>query len=221
MEKRRERVRARFLNLIMLASAFAVLMAATPASASVIYSTFGPNDDFDKVTGWAIGQFPIDRNLAHGFKFNTASTQAYLDSVDLALFHVAGPRAVSVNLSTDNGFQPGDVLERVTIDAPVASSIVTVNFSGTTLLDPSTNYWLWLAAENPVARINWRRNDIDRKGLRASSADGGETWQVDLLAADEPAFRVSASAVPVPGTLLLLGSGLASLFSFRRRPKEG
>jgi hypothetical protein len=182
-----------------------VVALATPASADVIFSNFGPADSYLNVEYPASGPSSFVGRLDWAGTFNTGA-----GSYDNIVFegefdYVEGVNSLTLELRQDDGSgKPGTVLETSGVFNPGSPSLVTWTLVNTALtLNANTNYW-FSARVAGDGFISWFQNNQSDTGVAFSS--NGSTWttQANNLA---PVFRVlGQAAVPEPGTLTLLGA---------------
>ncbi len=207
-----------------LALAVGLLGGARPAAAqTTIYSNLGPGDTYIIAPDGAIAG-PSAGNYIFANAFTVGSSSAYLQQVRLALQHYAGSNtAVKVHILADEGGRPGALQETATLaSAPTTSALAAANFSGTTVLNANSTYWLAGEATGDAV-VLWFRNKQAKKGWAMSRSDlSPAAWSVR---ADESqwAFEVQGSAVPAPaavpepGAVLLFLPALGVVVFLRRQ----
>jgi hypothetical protein len=194
--------------------ALTLFVAATPASADVLYSNFGPGDTYDTTFGWTLsfgGPLGGDA-FEDAVAFTVSGGNYFFDSADVAVNHFWGPDIVHFNLHADGGGTPGAVLDSTSASGVIPpgtqSSPMTANFGGDVVLRDGQTYWLALRTAEEDAHLSWAFNVVDDFGLRAWQVNNGP-WNPVMgtpgTDSERGVFRINATPVPTPGVLGLLG----------------
>jgi hypothetical protein len=112
-----------------------------------MYGNFGQGGSFGTL-GWTIGHFFGDVNQVVGQSFTTTRSLQFVDA-QLAMSGPVGTSA-AVYLESDNGSQPGTILDTLVEQNPIGMTpgIVTFNCRLCVTLSAGTQYRLW-SAETP------------------------------------------------------------------------
>jgi hypothetical protein len=181
--------------------------------AAIVYSNFGPSFAYNVTGGNIVGNDFAGDNLAEGDTFRPTSTTT-LSTIEIALSCSTGGCAVpfTVSLDSDGGDQPGATLESFTVAGTSLGGLGNNNapIMLTSVLHPTlvsgTQYWLAVTA-TVADSISWNWNLTGDTSDQAISTDGGATW-FSPSGLTPGAYEIDgASAVPEPGTLLLLAAG--------------
>ncbi len=170
-----------------------VLGWTSTAHADVAFSTFGPSNGFDALSGSIIegpsSEFP--QIIAEKF---SPTNSILLDGVELALTADIGIPSLGVSIYSDLGGVPGTELEFVGLPS-FADGIVSAPFTGNVQLDSGSNYWLAVSTGDSSIQL-WNDTAPSLFGTQAVSEDGGASW----FAYNTDPF--SRAAFRVNGTLL-------------------
>lgn len=215
-------------KLLLIAAMAGLGLAAEPAAATTIYSTFGPGNTFNCCSGTVVTGVLTSGDVfmeAGGF---TSPFDADLEQIDIALTWNGGPNTALVSLYTDGGGLPGTAIaswiasgfpdwnSNPTTGAATISGITGVHLTaGTTYylvagpVDPSDDTWL-----------AWNYNDQGVVGLQANFQNGHwypaydwTQYAFDVLGTATPA----PPSVPEPASIALMIGGIAGVVRLRRR----
>lgn len=206
---------------ITLLAFLAVIALVATAGADTLYTTLGPNGEYDTGSGYFVdGSNYYNQVLAMPFTPNQTANMA--DAV-LALGNYAGSNSpVSLYLESDNGGQPGNVLATLTQQGQIQSffnggSLVQFNCNGCGTVNAGTQYWIVAQETDPNTEQAWMYAYQDQTGELAFNQVGSQNGPWNLYDGTISGFRVD-SGVPEPGTFMMLGSGvLAAAAGLRRK----
>ncbi len=218
------------MSCLMVVIGGILLLSLSSAQAAVIYNTFGLGDSYltDYGSGFNISGptsgvpngYGGEGEVVQGNGFVPAYTGT-LDSVELAMGLVSGANELEVWLMGANFSVPGSVIETFSFSGQMQDSsggggIITGYSVEHPVLNANELYWLvasapgdahatWYTSQDRVQALTGIRNP---EGLWELAFDGPQT-----------AFRISGTLapVPIPSTLLLMGSGLAGVVGIARR----
>jgi len=169
----------------------------------------------------------VDANNWSATRFNTDANNYMLTSATLKLYTESfGSGTFFVKLFSDTAGQPGTALATLASGPnplSVGFQATDVAFNGLNqLLSANTNYWI-VFGDNPGAALDLRWSAVNPGGsgvgyqaLRCFTANQGISWGgFDTDHAMQ--MQLTGSVVPEPGSMLLAGLGLASIWRFRRK----
>ncbi len=159
------------------------------------YSSFGPNDAYQFVTYYVIGNNYSDAPNIHRACQFTSGVTGELDSIDVAIQRasVIGSDNMEFNLWSDQGGEPGLLLWTGTVE-PKADGIWTIDAKkgARPTLVQGRDYWLSARAERGISQYGWNLNS---RGIETNSVfdpDGGTDWQTSAEST-QTAFRVKVT----------------------------
>lgn len=181
-----------------------------PAQADTIYSNLGPGDTWNNGSGAFVTDNADGSYAWRAVPFTTGATAYTLDTAELPLsldptFNQATGN-VNVRLASDSAGLPGTYLE--SSSQPVTSttaSLFSFAFSGSTLLQPNTTYWMVADATRTstgsfVARWHLNTTGVTGSGRVGSISTSGN-WVFEPNSTT-PALRVNGTpdtaVVPLP-----------------------
>lgn len=189
-------------------AAFVIAAVALPVvakSATFFDDLAATNGGSETVTSsrWLAGVFTTDSSTYSSLTATLLMSQATAGTAQLDLY-------------SDGGLQPGSFVATLTSPGSFStSSLADATFYASGLsLSANTNYWLVLHA--PAGSYNWGwTSDFTVMQGWADSSNSGSTWfGGDAFPLQ---YRVVGGIVPEPATIILLASGVASMFLHRRR----
>ena len=196
----------------------AVALSSMSASASLIYSTFGPGDSYSNDGSASIGgtkAFPGGfQSVANGFTVSGSDFQ--LGKIEVATVLGSGANSLDVSLAADNGGTPGAVLESFSLSGLMTGfpgGILSLSSTTHPLLLQGSSYWVVVEAGAADTAAGWLDALPHVDGKHAWN--NGSGWQTAAIDIGQQAFRVSAIPEPATMSLLVLG-GLATLIRRRK-----
>jgi hypothetical protein len=189
---------------------------------TVLYSTMGPNGQFDGTYAWLLGGYGSE-TMADAFIPYTTSKLA--DAVLVLQYnsYYTNNSPVQVFLEADAGQTPGPILDSLTQVGTLQTLPGPITFTCTScpMLQAGTTYWL-VAVQPDVNSVDgWKYSYGDQLGLSAVNFLDSQTGPWITLTTTVSAFRIDGT-VPEPSTLMLAaGSLMAGLRALRRRRSIG
>jgi hypothetical protein len=216
------------IQTTMLLGALAVIMPAA-ASASVIFTNFGPSLAYDVTQGNSVGNDFVGDNLAQGDSFMPLNT-AVFSSATLALSCVTGcPAATNftIDLTADSSDSPGAIIESFSLTAVSLKALgnnntpITVNSILNPTLIAGTRYWITVSSSVNYSLV-WNNDSTGDTRDQAISSDGGATWFAPSGATPSALEVDSSAATPEPSTAAFLTvAGLLLGLARKRLPVRG
>jgi len=202
----------------VLIGVWLVLFIASEARAdTIVFSNFGPGMTFNQTQGISVTGSNLFGDIpAQAF---TPSQTVTFSSAQLATLLVAEPNHFQVLLMTSSGGLPGNIIETITMAMPTSAGIVTANSALHPVLTSGTQYWLAVFAPEPDTFGIWNLalNDFSTPHAVAFNSPTGP-WVLNNV--NRSAFQINGEPVPEPSTMLLLGTGLASLGTAVRKRRQ-
>ncbi len=208
---------SRKIMLLAFVAVFTMALCAT-ASADVLYTSLGPNGEYDTGSGYFVDGSNY-YNQVLSLPFTPSETTTMTDAV-LALGNYAGGNnPVSLYLMSDNGGQPGNVLATLTQQGtipPFPGGLVQFNCNGCGTVNSGTQYWITAWEQDPNTEQAWMFAYQDQQGTLAFNQLGSINGPWNIYGGTIMGMRVDGG-VPEPGTLVLMGSGLLAAIGGLRR----
>lgn len=170
------------IQTTVLLGALAAMLPAT-ASATTIFTNFGPSLSYDTTQGNLVGNDFAGDNLAEGDSFISSATGVF-SSATLALSCVTGcPAAMNftIDLTADSSDSPGAIIEDFSVTGVIFDALgndntpITVNSVLRPTLTNGTQYWITVSSSVDYS-ISWNNNSTGDTNDQAVSTDGGATW---------------------------------------------
>jgi hypothetical protein len=211
----------RKITLLTVVAAFIVLLCATAGATDVLYTTLGPNGEYDTASGYFVdGANYYNQVLALPFTPN--QTENMVDAV-LALGNYSGGNSpINAYLALDDGFnEPGTIIATLTQQGTIppftsGGGLVTFNCNGCGQVNTGTQYWVIAQEQDPNTEQAWMFAYQDQSGHIAFDQNGSENGPWNQFDGTTSGFRVDGE-VPEPGTLIMLGSGIVAAAAGLRR----
>lgn len=200
-----------------------MLLCATAGATTVLYTTLGPNGEYDTGSGYFVdGSNYYNQVLA--LPFTPSATMNIADAV-LALGNYAGNNnAVNVYLMNDSGlgYPGGSVLDTLTQVGTIppfsgGGGLVQFNCTSCPVVNSTTQYWIVALETDPGTEQAWMFAYQDEQGHLAFNQVGSNQGPWNQFDGTISGFRVDGGVVPEPSTLVMLGSGILAVAAGVRR----
>jgi hypothetical protein len=151
--------------------------------------------------------------------FSTSTSRGSLTDVQVRLIRQGAPQgSITVNLLSDNSTAPGMVLTTIGTldDTAISTSLANYDFPLATPfgLAASTRYWIELSSNNLSNSLWGRSTDISGPGVANEFVDAlgvfpnsDDPFQMQITSG----AAIGVAAAAEPGTLWLMGIGIAGL----------
>lgn len=203
---------------ILLALALCCVVSI-PAAADTIFNDFDAGHSYNCCNGWTVsgpGSPPGQFIAANEFN---AGASGFVSEIDLAIGKVVGDGGGTVSLYTVSNDLPGTLLGSWDFVAHQnvgnCCAFETITVDGGPMLTQGTDYFMVLNADN-ITWDSWNQNTVGATGLDLYSTDNGNTWKSNGIQT-LGTFAIEGTAVPEPGTLVMLGSGIVAAAAGIRR----
>lgn len=205
-------------------AAFAVLTAGA-ASASTIYSSFGPGNTYDCCSGVVVtGAQTTGTPFEEGAGF-TSPYAANVEQIDIALSSIQGTDAAIVSLWTNSGNVPGTQLASWTLYGLPSwfgnpgNTPVTISGISGVHLNAGASYFLVASPldGNDDTWDAWHNNNQGLTGQQPVNEGSGWFTGYSTALAFDILGSATPTAVPEPASIALMVGGIAGVARLRRR----
>ena len=188
------------------------------AKADVIYDNFGPGDSYSTTSAFSVGRIGTTLGLEIGIVLPTFNDNYLLDSIDVAISQSQGT-GHRFSLYSVSGGLPDTLIESVLLSSlPSSLEVVSVDFSGTSLLQSNQNYAIvGHTIDDGVSRFIWGRSTEANNYVFRTR---GMPWDDSIF--DSPVIRVngSVSNIPEPSAFwALLGFSFVLVLARTNKPE--
>ena len=210
----------KFTLLTVLAAL--TLLCATAGATDILYTTLGPNGEYDTASGYFVdGSNYFNQVLALPFTPN--ATENMVDAV-LPLGNYAGNNnPINLYLAADDGLnEPGTILATLTQQGTIqpfsgGGSLITFTCNGCGTVNAGTQYWIIGQETDPGTEQAWMFAYQDQSGHLAFNQLGSQNGPWNQFDGTISGMRIDGEQVPEPGTLVMLGSGIVAAAAGVRR----
>jgi hypothetical protein len=150
-----------------------------------VFSNYGPNNSFcTNCNLWNTGKHPIEQPYRRAMSFSVApGTDIKLNSIRLSAYQSSDSADATflVSVNADANGLPGAELEKFTFNMSGSSHTKPYLLTGESVVHPTLRagkrYWLTTQVSEPTTmHVNWLMNNLDARGLVASTA-GSAPWR--------------------------------------------
>ena len=196
------------------------LALCATASADILYTTLGPNGEYDTKNGWFVDGSNYN-NQVMAMPFTPTSNGTMSDALLALSNYAGGNNPINVYLYTDNGGQPGSQLATLTQQGTIppynsGGGLVQFDCNGCGTVMGKTQYWLVAWEPDPSTQQLWMWDYQDGGGPYAFNQLGSIDGPWSLANGEFGGFQIEGTA-PEPDSLALLGSGLLAAVAALRR----
>jgi len=187
------------------------LALCATASADILYTTLGPNGEYDTMDGYFVDGSHYNNQLI-AMPFTPSSNATMTDAV-LALGYYQGNNTpLNVYLFSDSNGLPGTELATLTQQGTIqpfsgGGSLIQFDCNGCGTIDSGTKYWLVAWEADPDAQQVWMYDFNDHSGTFAINHVGNIDGPWGLISGALTGFRIEGTT-PEPSTITLFGGGL-------------
>lgn len=219
-------------KLLMMGALAGVCLAAEPASATTIFSDFGPGGSFACCQGVVVTSMLTNGDVFKEGAGFISPFDATLDQIDIALTHIGGPNTAIVSLHTDGGGGvPGSQIAAWTLSnfpdwfANPTTGAATISGISGIQLTAGTKYYLVAEPVDPTddTWLAWNANTQGVLGDQPNFQNG--QWYADTNV-NQLAFDILGTPTtpivpaPEPATIALFAGGIAGVVRLRRRKAQ-
>lgn len=217
----------------VLGSVFLLLASTVRLKADTIYTNLGSGQTFDTTQASVLGHSSNGNTYVLAYTF-VPTEDAMPTDVLMAIGLLARPQLPPLNLYIESSVDgsPGSILNSFSPAGNVSFQASLVQFNCSSCLQSltaGTTYWLVAQESNPAVNISWYyTGTANHPGGSApaalnktGSATGPWVGNTSVTTAFQVNGTATVSAVPEPGTWLLVGSGIFAVALLRSRDLLG